>query len=427
MKQNKHIIFKNCLITDPLSKFNENVCDIALKDGIIVAISEAPIEAEDAEIIDIQKNRVSPGIFDLKVNCGEPGFEEKETFASLNNAGIRAGITGMLVMPSSKPATDNRGQVEFRAVLSKELPVDFQFAGNISSEGKGKHLSEMYDMSLGGAIAFTDDTSASNSDLLMHLSMQYQHLSAGLLMFQADDSALRFGGTMHEGESSVRLGLKGSPAISEEIGLARLLALARYNNARIHISGISSARSIQQIQNARNEGINVSCSVYTHHLYFCDEDLFDYNSNLKVWPPLRGKDDREALINAVKTGIIDVICSDHRPENIELKDVEFDYASYGMSGIDTLWNSALTSVSGDEHLGTLIHCLCHTPRKLLGLPSCSIEIGNVASFMVYVTHEEITINAQNLKSLSSNNAFIGKSLKGKMIGTYTSGHWFEVS
>jgi dihydroorotase len=426
MKHNNHIIFKNCLITDPLSKFNESVCDIELQDGIIQAVSKESIQAEGAEIIDIQRNRISPGIFDLKVNCGEPGFEEKETFTSLNSAGIRAGVTGMLVMPASKPATDNRGQVEYRAKLSKELPVDFQFAGTISNEGKGKQLSEMYDMSLGGAIAFTDDTSALNSDLLMHLSMQYQHLSGGLLMFQADDAALRLGGSMHEGKVSVRLGIKGSPAISEEVGLARLLALARYNDARIHINGISSARSIQQIQNARNEGINVSCSVYVHHLYFCDEDLYDYSSNFKVWPPLRGKEDREALKNAVKSGVIDVICSDHRPENIELKDVEFDYASFGMSGIDTLLNAALTSVSGNEHLGTVIQCLCHAPRKLLGLPSCSIEIANTASFMVYDANEEGIIDSKNLKSLSANNAFIGKSLKGKMIGTYTAGKWFAV-
>lgn len=427
MRNSNHIIFKNCLITDPLSDFNEIRCDIEVVDGIIHAISNEGLSSEKAEHIEVKNARVSPGIFDLKVNCGEPGLEEIETFETLTKAGLAGGVTGMLVMPANTPPTDNRGQIEYRRNMARKFPVDYQFAGKISKDGQGKQLSELYDMYLAGAIAFTDDKSLDNNDMLVHLSMQYQQLSKGLLMFQADDAGLRLGGVMHEGEVSVQLGMKGTPDIVEEIGLSRLLALAKYHSSPIHISGISSGRSLERIVQARKEGLNITCSVYAHHLLLCDEDLKGFDSSFKVWPPLRSKQDREALIQGVKTGVIDVISSDHRPENIEHKEVEFDYAAFGASGTETLWNTALTALADDSHLGTLVNCLCHKPRLILGLTTSFIGIGNVANFMVYSTSESTLIERKNLKSLGKNNPMVGRTLKAKIAGTYTEGTWFGVS
>jgi dihydroorotase len=426
MKNSSHIIFKNCRVTDPLSDFNETRCDIEVIEGVIFRVSKDSLASENAEIIDLLNARVSPGIFDLKVNCGEPGLEEIETFESLTKAGLAGGVTGMLVMPANTPPTDNRGQIEYRRKLAQSYPIDYQLAGKISKDGQGKQLSELYDMHLAGAIAFTDDKSLDNNDMLLHLSMQYQQLSKGLLMFQADDVGLRLGGVMHEGEISVQLGMKGTSDIVEEIGLSRLLALAKYHSTPIHISGISSGRSLEQIVKARNEGLNITCSVYVHHLLLCDEDLRGFDSNFKVWPPLRSKADRDALIKAVKSGVIDVVCSDHRPETIEHKEVEFDYAAYGVSGTETLWNAALTAIPEDSQLAILVNALCHNPRRILGMPEYSINPGKTANFMVYNSEEESIIDKKNLKSLGKNNAFLGKTLKAKFKGTYTEGAWFAV-
>jgi len=225
MSKSLTTLIKQVLIKDPESPFNNQVCDILIENGLISGIA-SQIESAFSTIIEAKGLSISPGAFDLQVQCGVPGDEEKETFDSLSKLGIHGGTTGMLVMPANHPPSDNRGQLEYRAKLGKEYPVDFQFAGFLSKKGEGKQLSELVDMAQGGAIAFTDDKLPTDYSILLHLAMQYASLSGGVLMFHPEDSSLRLGGQVHEGERSMSLGLKGSPAIAEEIGLARIIALA---------------------------------------------------------------------------------------------------------------------------------------------------------------------------------------------------------
>ncbi|MEX1189232.1 MAG: dihydroorotase [Bacteroidia bacterium] len=418
------ILIRNCKVSDPLSANNGNVCDILIKDGRIAEIQIGKIDESEIKVIDAEGFEIMPGVFDFQVNCGEPGEEVKETFSSLSQSGLFGGVTGMLVMPSHKPSTDNRGQLEFKKRKTENLALDFQFAGNISIEGKGKNLAEMYDMFLGGAIAFSDNKAPADNALLIHLAIQYSKVSGGSLIFHADESGLRMGGNVHEGEVSVQLGMKGHPAMAEEISVAKLIAIAEYNKVNIHIAGISSAGSVNLISEAKRKGIALTCSAFIPNLYFTDDDLTNFDSIYKVWPPLRSKADRAALKNGIKSGVIDVISSDHSPETIEFKDVEFDYAAYGMSGTQTLLQAALT-VMNDMATEDLVNVLCHNPRKLLSLEPKTINKGELADFALIDRGTNQLIEKSMLHSLSVNNAFVGKSLQGKILGTYTNSQWFS--
>lgn len=418
------LLIRNCLISDPMSSFLGKTQDVLVINGKIEAIgTDLKIENESIEL-DAKGNEIIPGGFDFQVNCGEPGNETKETFETLSKSAIYGGITGMLIMPSSRPNTDNRGQIEYRKRKAKEYNAQFEFAGNITKSGDGKELAEMFDMFEGGAVAFTDNKQLSDNSLINNLAMQYSQVSGGILMFHPEDSGLRMGGMMHEGPTSVSLGIKGSPSLAEHIFVSRLISIAEYNAVKIHISGISCKESVALIREAKKKNIDISCSVYVQNLIFLDEDLKEFESIYKVWPPFRERADREALKEAVIDGSIDVICSDHSPETIEFKDVEFAYAAYGMAGTQTLLLATLTALS-DLETGVIIERLCHNPRKLLGLDLVRIEVGENAEFVLLDRNASTEIKKEYLYSPSINSPFINKTLQGKIIGTYANNQWFS--
>lgn len=418
------LLIRNCLISDPMSSFFGKTQDVLVHNGKIEAIGNDLKNDKESIELDANGSEVIPGGFDFQVNCGEPGNEIKETFETLSNSAIYGGITGMLIMPSSSPNTDNRGQLEYRKRKAKEYNAQFEFAGNITKSGNGKELTEMYDMFKGGAVAFTDNKQLSDNSLINNLAMQYSQVSGGILMFHPEDSGLRMGGMMHEGPTSVSLGIKGSPSLAEHIFVSRLISIAEYNDVKIHISGISCKESVSLIKEAKKKGLRISCSVYVQNLIFIDEDLKEFESIYKVWPPLRERADRKVLIEAVIDGSIDVICSDHSPETIEFKDVEFAYAAYGMAGTQTLLQAALTALK-DLETGVIVERLCHNPRRLLGLDLVKIEIGEKADFVLLNRKESTEIKKEDLFSPSMNNPFINKTLQGKIIGTYVNNQWFS--
>ena len=410
-------LFKNLRLVDSRNSLNGQICDIEVRDGIIFRIGKA-LSADNVEIIDFENSCISPGLFDMQVTCGEPGEEEKETFDSLEKAAISGGITGLLLMPSSHPVCDNRSQVEFILRNCQTRKTEVFASGSISVGTKGVQLAEMADMKAAGALAFTDDKSPIDNSVLVHLAMQYNQITGGLLLFHAEDSMMSLGGKINEGLINVQLGLKGAPAIAEELGVVRLLTLARYHNARIH-------NAIAHIRKAKQEGLQVTCSTYAHHLFFNDEVLLQFDSRFKVWPPLRSEKDRAALIDAVCDGTIDVIASDHRPQTIENKDVEFDYAKFGSIGLESLWSAAVSSIPSTE-IALLIERMSHSPRKLLGLDEIKISEGEKANFFVYNLNETFTFGKEHIRSKSSNSAFLNQSLKGKIKGTYSESTWFEL-
>lgn len=418
---NQDIFIRNVRVADPESPHHGAQVDMLVEEGKIREIGKLT-NPEKTNVFDASGMVISPGLFDTQVSCGEPGHEEKETFASLAEAAISGGITDVLIMPSNVPVTDNRSQVEYIRKITSGLPVNVHIAGALSAKMKGVDLAELYDMAQGGAIAFTDDKSPVESSVLLHLALQYAKLSGKPILLHNEESGMRLGGNVNEGEVSTGLGMKGAPALSEALGISRNIALARYHDSSVHLNGISSKESIELVKAAKAEGIKVTCSVYAHHLFFSDQVLESFDSHFKVWPPLRAEIDRLALIEGVCDGTVDVICSDHRPENKENKEVEFDYAAYGMTGLETLFGSALKAL-GAENKALIIEKMVHAPRRIFGLPKLSISAGSEARFFVY-QDEAYTFTKEMIRGKSSNTPFPGNQLHGRIVGTYTpSGGW----
>ena len=417
-------IFRSLKVVDPHSPFHNKIVDLAVREGKIEKAGTG-ISIENVIENNFAGWSVSPGIFDMQVSSGEPGYEEKESVSSLNNAALSGGITDILLMPGLNPVTENRGQVEYLQKLYNATSVTAHIAGALSMGMEGKELAGMIDMRSGGAIAFTDDKSPLSNPVLLHLALQYSKASGGLIMVHCEDSKMSLGGKVNEGEMSVQLGMKGAPAISEALGVMRNIALAEYHDAEIHLNGISTEGSVNLIREAKAKGIKVTCSVYAHHLFFNETELEGFDSFFKVWPPLRKDTDQEALIEGIADGTIDVICSDHRPENQEHKQVEFEYAAFGMSGLETLFGATLKACKGKVPLDILIEKLCYAPRKLFGLETPTIREAGPASFFIYNADEQFTFSSGMILSKSGNNPFPGRQLQGRIAGTFTASGWFE--
>ena len=423
-------IFRSLKVVDPHSPFHNKTVDLLINAGKIERVADGSarsLMADNAIENDFPGYSVSPGIFDMQVSSGEPGYEEKESVISLNDAALAGGITEVLLMPGLSPVTENRGQVEYLEKLYNGTSITAHIAGALSSGMEGKELSGFIDMRSGGAIAFTDDKSPVNNPVLLHLALQYSKASGGLVMVHCEDSKMSLGGKVNEGEISVKLGIKGAPSISEELGVMRNIALAEYHDAKIHLSGISTKSSVHLIRKAKAKGLKISCSVYAHQLYFNETELEGFDSFFKVWPPLRTDADQEALIEGIADGTIDVICSDHRPENQEQKQVEFEYAAFGMSGLETLFGATLKACKGKVETEKLIEKLCYAPRNLFGLNTPTIREGNSASFFIYNAEEEFTFTDDMIRSKSANNPFPGRKLQGRVAGTFTAEKWFELA
>lgn len=418
--KNDLLFLRNIRIADPESPHNGQVVNILIGNGKILSVGseENPLNSYE---IDGSGMNVSPGLFDMQVTCGEPGYEEKETFRSLSAAALAGGVTDVLVMPSNNPVTDNRGQVEYIRRITEHMPIAVHVSGALSDGMKGVNLAELADMAKGGAIAFTDDKSPVSNSVLMHLALQYIKISGGLLMVHNEESGLRLGGNVNEGEASTRLGMKGAPALSEELGLIRNIELARYHNTPIHLNGISTSGSVDRVRQAKAQGLKISCSVYAHHLYFTEDELDSFHSSFKVWPPLRTESDRQALIKGLQDGTIDAVCSDHRPENRENKDLEFDFAAFGSTGLETLFGSTAHALHVDHDL--LIQKMAHNPRRILGLPEVIIKKGAEAKLFLHLD-ESFSFEKEMIKGKSHNTPFTGKKMQGKILATLTpQGGW----
>jgi dihydroorotase len=423
MMKNTSVAFTNITITDPGGKNDNSIGTLVIENGKVVRF-DASSPPENFTCIDANGMHISPGIFDFQVQGGEPGYEDRERFDTLNEAALAGGVTDLVLMPNLHPVSDHAGAIQFIKEKTKHLPVNFIPAGALSKKLAGKELSEMAELYESGVRVFTDDKSAVSNAVLLHLAMQYSTLSGGLIMLHPEDAALSLGGNVNESITSTQLGLKGSPALAEELGVLRAIALAEYHDVAILLSGISTARSLARVREAKSKGLKIFCSTYTHHLHFTDADLNGFDSNLKVWPPLRGEADRKALLLAVSDGTVDCVCSDHRPETIEKKDVEFGYAAFGMENIEASFGAAWHSAqAAGIPLSRVIDVCCVKPRNLLNVAVPHIEVGRDARFFVYNPNERYTLSNEMIRSLSKNSPYIGRELLGKVYGVCTASGW----
>lgn len=416
-----NLLLRQVTVADPSSTFNKKTIDLLITDGIIKLIADKISDDKipaDTKIVEGKNYFVSPGWFDLRSYFREPGDEQKETIRSGQDAAAKGGYTGVLLMPSTNPMIQTRSAVEFVMSKSVNHVVEIIQAGCLTENREGKELTGMYDMLLGGAGAFTDDKKNISDSGVMLRALQYAGSIGARVIAYADDQGISGKNTANESANTTLLGFKGSPDLSEEIALKRDLSLVEYTNQPLHISGVSSARAVDEIRKAKKQGLKITAEVYAHHLLLDDSSLNDFDSNYKVKPPLRSVADKQALIEGILDGTIDAIASDHSPEDSESKIVEFDYAAFGMIALETSFGVIVKAIGKKLTPEIIAKVLSINPRKILGLPDVKIAIGEKANVTIFNTDEEWEYNVDNIKSRSRNTPFSNTKFKGRVIGVY---------
>ena len=417
------ILIKNATILDATSKYNKQTKDLLIENGLIINISDS-IDDASAEIFEADNLHISQGWTDLNARFGEPGYEYKEDLNSGIIAAAQGGFTHVALMPSTEPCIQNKSDVRYIVNQTSHNIVDIHPIGALTENRKGKQITEMYDMHQAGAIAFSDDKRSIANANLMKIAMLYTKNFGGLIMsFSAEDETSQKG-QMNEGFTSTKLGLKGIPALSEELQLARDIQLCEYSDSRIHFSTITTAESVKLVKQAKAKGLKVTADTSSYHLIINDTELESFNTNLKVNPPLRSKNDIDALKAALKDGTIDAICSDHYPQNIENKKCEFEIAAFGMINLETSFAVANTALKEMLSTEEIIAKLTSSPKTILGLNSQSLEEGSIADLTLFNPELKWTYNTNDIVSKSKNSALIGKSFTGKAIAIINNGQMF---
>ncbi|MFD1630164.1 dihydroorotase [Pseudopedobacter beijingensis] len=406
-----NILIKSCTIVDPSSDHNGKVADVLIENGEIVKIgSSLKFEGEN---IDGKGKYLAPGFFDLHANLGELGVETKEDFITGNVAAAAGGFTGVGMMPNTKPAVDSKSQVEYLKNRAKNLLVDIYPYGTLSQKREGKDLAELFDMTNSGAVAFSDGNEPVQDAGLMERALLYAKGFDALVISYPEERSIAGGAKMNEGKMSTYLGMKGIPNIAEELMIVRDLYLAEYTDAKIHFTTISTAHAVELIKQAKKKGINVTCDVAAHHLVLTEEALHDFDSNYKVKPPLRTKTDVKALLKGVQDGTIDTIVSQHTPQEIEFKAVEFEIAAYGIIALQTVLPLLVQAGLKPEQI---VEKLSVKSRQILNLPVPSVTVGQQANLVLFDESEWEYTEKVNY-SKSKNSPYIGQQLKGKVWAT----------
>jgi len=392
--------------------------DILIREGKISQIAQeiSLNDNETVEILDAEGGYASPGWVEIFSDFADPGYEFKEELSSGASAAFAGGFTHVFLLPSTLPVVDNKSQVSYIIEKSARLPVKLYPIGAISKNLEGKELSEMYDMGASGAVAYSDGKAPLQSAGLLLKALQYVRANDGVLIQMPFDKSIGTFGLINEGLVSTRLGLPGLPAIAEELMIQRDIELVRYTESKLHFTGISAAKSVELIAAAKKEGLSITCSVTPHHLLFTDEDLKDYDTNLKLNPPLRTKADREALREGVKNGSIDLIATQHFPQHFDDKVREFEYAKNGMIGLQTTY-SVLTHALPELSPERITELLSLKARSVFGLPELSLKTGETADLTIFHPGKSSTFTKADNKSKADNSPYFDKQFKGKVLAT----------
>ncbi|MFZ6051757.1 dihydroorotase [Halocola ammonii] len=408
-------LIKAATIVEPGSKYHLKKRDLLIDKGRIEKIA-AKIDESDHKILSHSNLHVSAGWIDMRANFQDPGFEYKEDLESGMKAAANGGFTGVVLTPFTDPPVSHKAQVEYIINQTQKNVVRIFPTGTLSQDGKGENLSEMYDMHRSGAVAFSDDKRSVNRTEMMSRGLDYARNFDGLVMSFPFDDGVNPGGVMHESAMSVSLGMRGIPSLAEELRLKRDIELLRYHGGKMHVSLISTEKSVDIIRQAKKDGLAITAGVCAHQLYFTDEDLKSFDTRLKVLPPFRSKSDVKALIKGIADGTIDVICSDHTPEDVEAKKREFEHAAYGISSIETTFCTAFTKLEKSIDLEKWILALTKNPRSILGLAPVSIQEGESVDLTFFDPNGETSLSASDLASKSKNSPLLDTMLKGKVLG-----------
>ena len=414
-----NIVLKKITISDSKSPFNGLIKDVLISNGIVTKIDDN-ITVEADKIVSDENQILSTGWVDIFSNFCDPGYEFKETLNSGAASALAGGYTSVFTLPNTNPVIATKSQVEYIVNANQHLPVNIFPLGAITKNIEGKELTEMYDIHKSGAIAFTDGLKPIQNAELVLKALQYIKATNTTLIQMPVDATIGKHGLMNEGIHSTQIGLQGIPAIGEHLMIQRDIELLRYTNSKLHVTGISTAKSIEMIQQAKAEGLNISCSVTAYHLFFCEEDILNYDTNLKVNPPLRTRADMMALRNALIDGTIDCIASHHAPQDWDNKICEFQNASFGMIGLQTTY-VAIQTILPELSNERLTQLFSRNARSIFNLPDVTITEGANAELTLFSRKENSTLTESNNLSKSFNTPFANKELKGKIIGTINKG------
>lgn len=408
------LLIKNGRVIDPASGTDDTL-DILIERGKIVDI-KTKIDGDGPKIIDASRLVVAPGFIDIHTHLREPGQEDKETIHTGSLAAAKGGFTSIACMPNTTPVNDNRGIIEYILSEAKKSAVVNIFPiGAVTKGQKGEELTDMADMVDAGAVAFSDDGLPIMNNYLMRRTLEYSKLLNTLIIDHCEDTNLSSGGVMHEGYYSYLLGLTGIPSFSEEIMVSRDIILAEKTDARIHIAHLSVKGAAELVREAKKKKLKVTAEVTPHHLFLTDASLENFDTNLKVNPPLRTKDDVKALIEAVKNGVVDVFATDHAPHTPDDKEVELDQAPFGINGLETAVSLFLDKLVHKNiiSLQKFIEMISTNPALILGFENKGrICIGADADLTILNLRKEIIVDVNRFKSKSRNNPFHGWKLKG---------------
>ncbi len=421
------LLIRNVKVLWPGSQYDGQTLDLSLHKGVVEKIGEG-IEAEaDQKILEQEGLHLSPGWFDMQANFRDPGNEEKEDLISGSRAAMQGGYTSLLLMPSTDPPIDHKGMVEDIRARTKGLPLNVHPAGTLSMGRKGSGIAELFDMKRAGALAFTDDRQpVSDSGLLTNALWYARTIGAPILSFPDDPNISRFG-VMNEGELSTRLGMKGVPAMSERIAIERDLQLLEYTGGKLHFSTISTIGGLEKIREAKKNGLDLSCDVSVHHLYFEEERLRGFSPLYKFMPPLRDAETIAALKEGLKDGTIDHISSLHEPQAEEDKRVEFEVAAHGAPSLETAFGAARKVLEKELDIEELLKLFSEGPRKLLGVPLPELKEGTELEATLFDPQKKWSCERETRRSKAYRSPYEGEELLGKALGTVQNGFFHSAT
>jgi len=418
-----NLLIQGATIIEPDSGLHRQKKDIFIEGETIRSIEDAIDPASAENTVDASGLCISPGWMDLRVNFCDPGFENQEDLHTGTKAAAAGGFTHVGLLPQTEPPLSSKSQLHYIKTKAPYTATTLHPLATISKPDKTAEITEMVDLHHNGAMAFTDGARPVNDAGFLKRAMLYTRSFNGLLMVHPENPDLKGNGEVNEGTVNVAMGLNGNPAIAEHIAIANHLDLVRYTGGRLHLSNITTGRSLAQIQDAKKEGLPVSCDVSIHHLLFTEQDLMDFNTNLKFMPPLRTAADKNELKAGLKAGTIDAVVSNHSPALYEHKACEFPLASYGAIGTQTLFSLLLEAFDQDTFLNHVIQRLYQGPKNQLGLPASTLQERNYADLTLFNPNETWTYNHKTNYSRSQNSPYYGSVLTGKVHGIVNNGTW----
>ena len=421
----ENVVLRGARVVDPAEGIDATL-DVRIDNGVIAAIAER-VDANEHRVVDAAGLVLAPAFVDPHVHLRTPGREDEETIASGTSAAAAGGYCAIFAMPNTDPVLDSAaalGALIETAGREAEVPVGFLAA--ITRGQGGKELTEMAELADAGAVAFSDDGVPVVSAGLMRRALQYASITGRPLALHCEEPSLSHGGHVHEGSVAAELGFAGCPSVAESVMVERDLALAAYEDQRIHLLHLSAAESVAALRRACDEGVHATAEVTPHHLVLTDEMLVSpipYDTNVKMNPPLRASEDRDAMLAGLADGSVDVIATDHAPHHYDEKHVEFDRAAFGITGLETAVSLCLDRLvhAGVISLARLIELLSVNPAKILGVAGGSLAAGAPADVTILAPDLAVTVSVARMRSKAKNTPFDGWQLRGGVAATIVGG------